>query len=120
MGELVFICGSVVGAALALLVSCGDRSRSTAAALTGVSCGLFGVLTAMTGGTITPMTQAGFGLLGAAAPLTLCLTSTNPAPTSAGIWSVARRYSATLALVLLYGTGCATAGFVSVTGLRYL
>jgi peptidoglycan/LPS O-acetylase OafA/YrhL len=120
MGELAFICGSVAGAALALLIRRGDRSRSTAAALTGVSCGLLGVLTAMSGGTITPLAQAGFGFVGAAAPLTLCLTSTNPGPTTARIWSVARRYGATLALVLLYGTSCATAGFVAVAGLRYL
>jgi hypothetical protein len=120
MGELFFFCGSVVGAALAWLVGRGDRSRSMAAALTGVSCGLLGVLASLSGGTMAPMTQAGFGLLGAAAPLTLCVTSVNPATTSAGTSSAIRRYSATLVLAMVYGISCATAGFVSAAGVRYL
>jgi hypothetical protein len=120
MGELFFVCGSVVGAALAWLIGRGDRSRSMAGALTGVSCGLLGVLTSMSGGTIAPMTQAGFGLLGAAAPLTLCVTSVNAAATNAGVSSAVRRYSAALVLALVYGISCATVGFVSVTGARHL
>jgi hypothetical protein len=120
MGELLFVCGSVVGAALAWLVSRGDRSRSMAGALTGVSCGLLGALTSMSGGTMAPMTEAGFGLLGAAAPLTLCVTSVNPATTTMGVSIAVRRYSAALVLALVYGIGCATVGFVSMTGVRHL
>ena len=120
MGELFFVCGSVVGAALAWLVGRGDRSRSVAAALTGVSCGLLGVVTSIGGGTMAPMTQAAFGLLGAAGPLTLGVASVNPAATTAGISSAVCRYSVTLLLALVYGIGCATAGFVSVGGVRQL
>jgi hypothetical protein len=120
MGGLFFVCGSVVGAAFAWIVGRGNRSCSTAVTLTGVSCGLLGALTSMSGGTMAPMTQAGFGLLGAAAPLTLCVTSVHTAVTTAGVSSAVGRYSATLVLVLVYGTGCATAGFVSATGVRHL
>jgi hypothetical protein len=119
MGELFFVCGSVVGAALAWLVGRGNRSRSTAAALTGVSCGLLGVLTAIGGGTMAPMTQAGFGLLGAAAPLTLCVASGKSGATTAEISSTIRRYSATLVVALLFGIGCATAGFALAYGVKY-
>ena len=120
MGELFFVCGSVVGAALAWLVGRIDRSRSMAAALAGVSCGLLGVLASMSGGTMAPMAQAGFGLLGAAAPLTLSVTSVDSAATTAGVSSAVRRYSATLVLALVYGIGCATVGFVSAAGVRHL
>jgi hypothetical protein len=119
MGELFFVFGSVVGAALAWLVVRGDRSRSMAATLTGVSCGLLGALTSMSGDTMAPVTQAGFGLLSAAAPLTLCVTSVKPAATTAGIASAAGRYGVTLLLALLYGTACVTVGFVSVTAVRH-
>lgn len=119
MGNLFFFGGSVVGAALAWFVGRGDRSRSMAAALTGVSCGLLGVLASMSGGTMTPMTQAGFGLLGAAAPLTLCLTSVNTATTTEERSSAIRRYSATLTLSLLYGIGCAVMGFALGYGVKY-
>jgi hypothetical protein len=120
MGELFFVCGSVVGAALAWLVGRGDRSRSTVATLTGVSCGLLGALTSFSGGTMAPITQAGFGLLGAAAPLTLCVTSVHAGATTAGISSTVGRYGATLMLVLVYGIGCATVGFLSAAGVRHL
>jgi hypothetical protein len=119
MGELFFVCGSVVGAALARLVGRTDRSRSMAGALTGVWCGLLGALTSMSGGTMAPMTQAGFGLLGAAAPLTLCVASVNPASTTGGSSSAVRRYSATLVLALVYGIGCATVGFALAYGVKY-
>jgi len=117
MGEVFFVCGSVVGAVLAWLVGRGDRRRSTVGALTGASCGLLGALTAISGGTMAPMTQAGFGLLSAAAPFTLCVTPGNPA---AGTTSAVRRYSAALLLALVYGIGCATLGFVSVAGVWHL
>jgi hypothetical protein len=119
MGELFFVCGSVVGAALAWLIGRGDRSRSMAAALTGVSCGLLGVLTSIGGGTMAPMTQAGFGLLGTAAPLTLCVTAVNRASTTAGISAAVRRYSATLAVSLVYGICCAGIGFALAYGVKY-
>jgi hypothetical protein len=120
MGELFFVCGSVVGAALAWLVGRGDRSRSTAVTLTGVSCGLLGALTSLSGGTMAPMTQAGFGLLGAAAPLTLCMASLGTGGTSARIPSAVRGLAARLALALVCGISSATLGFVSVESLRYI
>jgi hypothetical protein len=120
MGELCFVGGSVLGAALAWLIGRSDRSRWTAATLTGVSCGLLGALASISGGTMAPMAQAGIGLLSAAAPLTLCVISVNTAAATKSTSFAIGRYSATLVLVLVYGTGCATAGFVAAAGLRQL
>jgi hypothetical protein len=116
MGEMFFVCGSIVGAALVWLIGRGERRRSTAGALTGVSCGLLGVLTAMSGGTMTPMTQAGVGLLSAAAPLTLCVAPENAAAVT---FSAVGRYGAALVLALAYGIGCATVGFALAYAVKY-
>ncbi len=120
MGSLVFVCGSAAGAALAWLIGRRDRSRSTIAALCGVSCGLLGMLISASGGTVAPATEAGMGFLGTVAPLTLCTATLNPVATSAEISSAVRYFTATLALALVYGIGCATLGFVSVQGLRHV
>jgi hypothetical protein len=120
MGSLFFVCGSAAGAALAWLVGRRDRSRSTVAALNGVSCGLLGMVMSISGGTTAPVTEAGLGLLGAAAPLTLCMTLMSPVATSAGVFSAVRHLTATLALALVCGIGCATVGFVLVPGVRHI
>jgi hypothetical protein len=120
MGPLFFVCGSAAGAALAWLFSRRDRSRTTVAALNGVSCGLLGMVMSTSGGTAAPVTEAALGLLGAAAPLTLCMTLMSPVATSAGMFSAVRRLTATLALALVFGIGCATMGFVLVPGVWHI
>jgi hypothetical protein len=87
--SLFFAFGSAVGAALAWFVGRREPSRSTVFALTGIACGLLGVLTSASGGT------------------------------TAGIPSAVRHFSATLALAVVYGIGCATVGFVSVASVRH-
>lgn len=120
MGALFFVCGSATGAALAWFVGQRERSRPLIAAFNGVSCGLLGIVTALDGGTMAPMAQAGFGFLSAAAPLTLC-TSIEPLATSAGVAaSIVRGFSATLGLALVYGIGCAALGFVSAAGVWHV
>jgi hypothetical protein len=120
MGSLFFDFGSAVGAALAWFVGRRERARSTVATLNGVACGLLGILTSASGGTMAPATEAGLGLLGTAAPLTLCMTPLSPVATSAGISSAVRHLAATLALALVYGISCATLGFVSVESVRHI
>ena len=120
MGSLFFVCGSAAGAALAWLFGRRDRRRSTVAALNGVSCGLLGMVMSISGGTPAPVTEAALGLVGAAAPLTLCMTLVSPVATSAGVFSAVRRLTATLALALVFGIGCATMGFVLVPGVWHI
>jgi hypothetical protein len=120
MGSLFFVLGSAVGAALAWFVGCRERSRSTIAALNGVAGGLLGILMSASWGTMTPATEAGLGLLGTAAPLTLCMTALSPVGRSGRISSAVRHLAARLALALVCGISCATLGFVSVESLRYV
>jgi MFS family permease len=88
MRSLFFAFGSAVGAALAWFVGRREPSRSTVFALTGIACGLLGVSTSASEGT------------------------------TAGIASAVRHFSATFAIALVYGIGCATVGFVSVASMR--
>jgi hypothetical protein len=120
MGSLFFVFGSAVGAAVAWFAGRRECSRSTVAALNGVAGGLLGILTSASGGTMAPATAAGLGLLGTAAPLTLCVTPLGPVATSAGISSAVRRLAATLALALVCGISCATLGFVSVESVHQM
>ncbi|MGH3556125.1 hypothetical protein [Mycobacterium sp.] len=112
--------GSAVGAALAWLVGRNEPSRSTVVALNGTACGLLGVLTSASGHTTASAVEAGLGLLGTAAPLTLCMTPLRPIATCAAIPSAMRYLAATLALALVYGIGCATLGFVFMEGVRHI
>lgn len=120
MGVLYFACGSAAGAALAYLVDRCDRGRSVIAALCGLSCGLLGVVLAMSSEAATPVTETCLGLLGTVAPLTLCVPSVRPAATNADLLFATRRFAATLLLALVYGIGCATIGFVSVTAAGHM
>ena len=116
MGAFLFVCGSVAGAVLAWLIGRGERSRSTIAAFNGASCALFGMLAVVGGGSASPVTQAGWGLLGTVTPLTWCATMT---PTGGGVAVAVRRFSSTLALSLVYGIGCAVVGFALAYGVKY-
>jgi hypothetical protein len=119
MGPLFFTLGSAVGAALAWFVGRRERNRSTIVALNGITCGLLGVLTSASGGTTAPAIEAGLGLLGTAAPLTLCMTPLRAVATRTGILSAVRHLAPTLALALVCGISCATLGFVSVESVHY-
>ena len=120
MDTLYFACGSAAGAALACLVDRRDRGRLVIAALSGVSCGLLGIVLAMSNNAAAPVTETCLGLLSTAAPLTLCVPSVRPAATNADLLLATRRFSATLLLALVYGIGCATVGFVSVPAARHM
>jgi len=120
MGSLSFAFGSAVGAALAWFVCRGEPSRSAVFALNGIACGLLGVLMSAGGGKTAPAIEAGLGLLGTAAPLTLCMTPLRAVASRAGISSVVRHLAVTLALALVSGISCATLGFVSVECVRYI
>jgi len=120
MGSLCFVLGSAFGAVLAWFVGCRERSGSMVAAFNGVAGGLLGIVMSASWDTMTPATEAGVGLLGTAAPLTLCMTPLSPAATSARISSAVRNLAARLALALVFGISCTTLGFISVESLRYI
>ena len=120
MGSLCFVVGSALGAGLAWFVGCRQRSRTTVAAFNGVAGGLLGMMMSATWDAMTPATEAGLGLLGTAAPLTLCMTPLSPAATGARISSMVRDLTARLALALIFGISCTTLGFISVESLRYV
>lgn len=120
MDILYFACGSAAGAALACRIDRRDRGRLAIAALSGLSCGLLGIVLAMSNDAAAPVTETCLGLLGTAAPLTLCVPSVRPAATNADLLFATRRFSATLFLALVYGIGCATVGFVSVPAARHV
>lgn len=120
MNPLLFASGSVAGAALAWFVDRGGVSRSALLALNGIACGMFGAVASASGGADTPAVEAGFGILGTAAPLTLCLTRSRAAAGRTGIPFAIRHFAAALALALVSGTGCATVGFVAVEGVRQI
>lgn len=115
MGAFSFVCGSAVGAVCAWLASRHDMSRALAAAYTGVSCGLLGMMLAASHGMVAPLAEAGVGFFSAAAPLTLCTTAGPVAKLSTAV----RRISLTLAVTLAYGVGCAALGFAVVYGIRH-
>ncbi|OBI05569.1 hypothetical protein A5679_13375 [Mycobacterium scrofulaceum] len=118
MGSLLFAFGSALGAALAWLTGRREPSRSTIVALSGIASGLLGALTAASWRNTVPGIEIGLGLLGTAAPLTFCIA---PAAVSrARVTSVVRHFTATLAVALVCGITCATAGFVSVVSIRQL
>lgn len=120
MASLLFAFGSAIGAALAWFAGRREPSRPTLVGLSGVACGLLGALTAASWRTTAPGIEVGLGLLGTAAPLTICMAPLPAAATRAGITAAVRHFTATLALALVCGIGCATVGFVSVVSIRQL
>ncbi|MEY8014808.1 hypothetical protein [Mycobacterium servetii] len=118
MDAILFASGSAVGAVLAWLVVRGGPSRSTVLALNGIACGLFGALGSASLGANMPAVEFGFGLLGTAAPLTLCLNRSVIG--SVGIPATVRHLAVGLAFALVSGIGCATVGFVAVHGVRQI
>ena len=116
MGPLLFAFGSALGAALAWFAGLDRRSRSTGFALNGIACGLLGALTWLSRGTNVAAAEFGYGLLGTAAPLTLCLTNLRAVAGLSEMSAVVRRFAGTLALAMVSGISCATLGFVSMEG----
>jgi hypothetical protein len=115
---LYFACGSAAGAALAGLVGRRDRGRLVIAALSGLSCGLLGIVLAMSNKAAAPATETCLGLLSTAVPLTLCVPSVRPAATNTDLLLATWRFATTLLLAIVYGISCATVGFVSVPAAR--
>jgi hypothetical protein len=105
MGLLFFAFGSGVGAALAWFVGRREPSRSTVFAFNGIACGLLGVLASASKGTTTPAIEAGLGLLGTAAPLTLCMRPFRAVASARE--SLARSATSPLHLHLLWSTASA-------------
>lgn len=120
MGSVLFAFGSAIGAALAWFAGRRVPSRSTLVALSGMVCGLLGALTAASWRTAAPGIEVGLGLLGTAAPLTMCMAALPAGANRAGVPCAVRHFAATLALTLVCGIGCATVGFVSVVSIRQL
>lgn len=120
MGLALFVFGSATGAALAWFVDHREPSRSTVVTFSGIACGLLGALTYASRFTTAPAIEAGFGLLGTAAPLTLCMTPLRAVSCRGEILPAVCRVAAMLALTLVYGISCATLGFVSVHSARHV
>jgi hypothetical protein len=119
MGSLFYVFGSAVGAALTWLVKRRNPSGSVVLMLSGTACGLLGVVMSAVRDTAAPQIEAGLGLFGTAAPLTLCMAPVQGIAGRAAIPSVARRFAATLALALLCGTACSVFGFVAAQSVRH-
>lgn len=121
MGWLFVALGSAAGAVLGCLVMGRAPSWSAGFALNGIVCGLLGALGALgvpsqTGG--ADAVDFARGLLGTAAPLTLCLVGIRAVESGDRSTLVARRFAATLAVALVSGTSCAALGFVAVESVR--
>jgi len=117
---ILFASGSAAGAVLAWLVDRGAPSLSTVLALNGIACGLFGALGSASMGSNMPAVEFGFGFLGTAAPLTLCVNRSRAVAGRAGIPCAIRHLAAALAVALVSGVGCAIVGFVAVHGVRQI
>lgn len=118
MPSLFFVLGSAAGAVIAWYVARGELSRGAVAAITGVVCCMLGITTSASHGTTGLVTEAGLGLLGAAAPLTLCTNRLNRSLDQSQVFAAVRRLVLTLAVALVYGISCATVGFVSSESVR--
>jgi hypothetical protein len=120
MNQTLLIGGSVAGAFLAGFVARAEPGRAFVAALTGLTSGLLGILVWAGGGTTTPLTQAGTGLVSALAPLTLCTVALDGPAAGRGVIAGIRQFGTTLAVSLIYGIGCASVGFASVGLIRHI
>jgi hypothetical protein len=120
MESLFFAFGSALGAALAWLVGRREPSRSTVVAVNGIAGGLLGALTLLGGRSTSLAIEAGLGLFGTVAPLTLCMTPLRAVESRTGVASVVRHFAATLALALVCGISCAILGFVSVASVHHM
>lgn len=120
MGSMCFAFGAAVGAAIAWFVGCREPSQSARLAFNGIACGLLGLLLSAGTSMTAPAIEAGLGLFGTAAPLTLCMTPLRAVTSRAGIPSVVRNLAVTLAVALISGISCATLGFVSVESARLI
>jgi len=113
--SLFFAFGSAVGAVAAWFIARRERSRLTVAAVTGVTCCLLGIVTSTIQRGTGLVPEAGLGLFGAAAPLTLCLRPTSLIGARSEIFSTVRRRAITLGVTLAYGICCASVGFMLPT-----
>jgi hypothetical protein len=120
VGPFLFAFGSALGAVVAWFVGRHEPDRATVFAFSGIVSGLLGALTTASWRSTAPAIEVGLGLLGTAAPLTLCLTRLPATASRGGAAAALRRFVATLALALVFGIACATIGFVSVVGVRHL